>query len=108
MARHQQCQQVAALALERAMRLVDRLLLALVRAGGEPERASRDLRREFREFALARRQRRRRGLEVADAKRAPGAELAQPLGLHHVLGEAEVESADHRPDQARPAPPALE
>ena len=82
------------------------LLLAVMGAGGEPQRPQSDLTAQPPQLNPVDRQRRCGRLQVADRRDLARAEPAQPLRLLGILRQALRERAEHRADQPRPAPPA--
>ena len=82
------------------------LLLAGVRAGSQPHWTRTDRVAQAQQFGAIERQCGSGGFEIADGGHLPGAQQAKSFGLLLVLGEAQVECAQYRPDQPRPVSPA--
>ena len=82
------------------------LLLALMGAGREPQRARPICRRSRRNCARIDRQCGSGGFQIADGGDVARAEPAQTLGLLGVLRQALRKGAEHRADQPGPPAPA--
>ena len=108
MAGHDDGEEIGPRRLHVAMRRHHDLILALMRARGEPNGAAGNRRIELAPSGEIGRRRRRVGLEVADIERADRAELREALGEAVVLRQHEIEGREQRPAEIRAPPPALE
>src|SRR5271165_1857318 len=99
-------QQAGMLRREVAMHARGDLLLARMRAGGEPQRTGTDRAAQAQQFGAVERQYGSCGFEIADSSHLACAQRAEAFGLMLVLGEAQVEGAQYGPDQPRPMSPA--
>jgi hypothetical protein len=89
-----------------AMRRGGDRLFAGVGAGGKPQGPGADLPPQLGKRGRIGGERLRRGLEIADTRDDGRAEPAKPLRLQFVLGEAQRECPQHRPDHAGQGAPA--
>ena len=108
MARHQDKQRVAELPAHRPVRLGDRLFLARMGAGGEPDRPAADGLLQCGERGGIGRQRRRRHFEIARRLDPRGAEPPETVAVGCGLGHDQIERPDQPPRRARKTPPAPE
>ena len=108
MARRDDGAQIGQRAPQLAVRIGDDLVLAVVRAGGDQQRAAVERGPQALELGAVDRRRRRVDLEIAGGDGARRAERGEAAGQALVLRQHQREAAEQRLRDAQVAPPAPE